>query len=120
MSDINFEHFEENVNRISDERLKAVALFIYDHKESFDYGMIAEFINNSKTLPSIKRQRVSNLTKSLTKNFGFNFKAPLNRGGSYQLVGVSAMPLSRTEKNKSEEESQEFFRVAFSLMGGVE
>lgn len=120
MTDSNFEHLEENLKRISDPRAKAVAVFIYEHKESFDYGMIADFINNHKALKPITRQRVPNITKSLSKNFGFDIKAPALRGGSYRLVGINPMPLSRADQNKNEEQRQELFKVAFSLMGGVE
>lgn len=117
MTDSNFVHLEDNLKLIGDKRLKAVAKFIYEHRESFDYGMIAEFVNSNKELPPIARQRVSNLTKSLANNFGFEFKAPLVRGGSYQLVKINPKPVSRVGKNKSDEESQELFRAAFSLMG---
>lgn len=115
MTDSNFVHLEDNLKLIGDARLKAVAKFIYEHRESFDYGMIAEFVNSNNELKPIARQRVSNLTKSLANNFGFEFKAPLVRGGSYQLVKVNPKPIV---KNKSDEESQELFRAAFSLMGG--
>ncbi|MGR5294765.1 hypothetical protein ACPV5U_08665 [Vibrio mediterranei] len=117
----NFKHYETNIARIKDARLRAIGEFIYKHRNSFDYDMIAKFVNSNGEFEPIERNRVSNATHSLKTYYGFVIEHPKFKGDSYRLTAVKELPPGdpRYASHKAEENMPDF-RAAFRLMGDGE